>query len=183
MGWAIYCNPSQKTVSHNPGRERGCLCIYVLFLRHHWKLTFFVFQSFSPTHESHMNTKITFYLHISNVSTLFLEMGTERLCVNRTALAQNIKTEEMLPAQRSKHKLRQNPVCGTSYIILLLARSWFSPGGSTVTEGQVCLFVCVSELLKVCHEEVNQARVQMSEKDEPYNKPTGWGKLISCCLK
>lgn len=64
-----------------------------------------------------------------------------------------------------------------------LARSWFSPGRSTVTEGQVCLFVSVSERLEVCNEEVNQACVQMSEKDEPNNKPTGRGKLIPCCLK
>lgn len=47
----------------------------------------------------------------------------------------------------------------------------------------MCLFVCVSERLKVCNEEVNQARVQMSEKDEPNNKPTGRGKLIPRCLK
>lgn len=43
-------------------------------------------------------------------SLLAVDMGAERLCVNRTALAQNIKTEEMLAAQRSKRKLLQNPV-------------------------------------------------------------------------
>lgn len=222
--WTERSTVSHKTVSHNTGREMGCLRIYVLFLRHHWKLKFFVFQSFSPTHKSHFilcgnltrsqkelftSTFLMFLLFFliiilsswhpvySEVFVLFsrtprqhnkfallaVDMGAERLCVNRTALAQNIKTEEMLPAQRSKFKLRQNPVCGTSYIIPPLARSWFSPRRSTVTEGQVCLFVCVSERLKVCNEEVNQACVQMSEKDKPNNKPTGQGKLIPCCLK
>lgn len=156
MSLEIYCNPNHKTVSHNTGRERGFLRIYVLFLQHHWKLTFFVFQSFSPTHKSHFLlcgnltqtqkelftfTFLMFLLFLffftiilsswhpvcSEVFVLFsrtpwqhnkssllvVDMGAERLCVNRTALAQNIKTEEMLPAQRSKRKLRQNPVCGT----------------------------------------------------------------------
>lgn len=61
-------------------------------------------------------------------------------------------------------KLRQNPVCGTNHIITRpCARLWFSPGRSTVTRGQVCLSACLSEYLKVCNEEVNQAGVQMSE--------------------